>query len=349
MPGNYCSERALCGELSPDDAEAEAKRLGLGRLSRKPKESDFDPMSEPWWTLPMAIAWIVWRRPRLVLGFWDKYRFECWKWSSPINIESNGQTGYRLVQRGPATLRMLARLERDLDARPEEQLAKSRMSCGAAKAKFWRTLQEGTLQATGINFDTGRRVLIPSFEWHDLENVEEQGRNIVRVGNPAPRSLTSNSGRGTVAQIRRGRDGVDANRLLPAPAYVDVVVRRTEVMANWPSHEPTPADAAVGQLKAVESTPIKSNRRGTRLKYDWAEIEILVFDLMNKNGEFREWDIGSGWCVQADLERKVLSYFEDRVARGALQRAPGEGHIRTKVVEILARWREQQGPLKDNN
>jgi hypothetical protein len=71
-------KKALRGAISPATAEAEAKRLKLGPLARKPKESAFDPVSEPWWTLPMAMAWIVWRRPRPVLAFWDKYRLEFW-------------------------------------------------------------------------------------------------------------------------------------------------------------------------------------------------------------------------------------------------------------------------------
>jgi hypothetical protein len=143
------------------------------------------------------------------------------------------------------------------------------------------------------------------------------------------------------------------------------------IHAEQPSTEmSSPATAEVTATPAVETaSPMqpaslvptdetaarKPNRRGARPKYDWDEIEILVFQLMNDKGEFREWDVGSGWCVQADLERKVLNYFEDRVERGkqldsiTKLRAPGEGHIRKNVAIMLARWRTKQGPLKANN
>jgi hypothetical protein len=181
-------EKALRGEILPAAGEAEAKRLGLPPLACKPEESAFDPMSEPWWTLPMAMAWIAWRRPRQVLGCWDKYRLRCWAWRRALGR-------HRLVRGRPATLRLLLRAERSAaeakSEAPRTTIVQSVMGVRSAKAELWRALQEGTLQATGINPDTGRRVQILAFEWYDLENVEEQGRDIVRVRNAAPRSLVS--------------------------------------------------------------------------------------------------------------------------------------------------------------
>jgi hypothetical protein len=244
--------KALRGDISPDDAEAEAKRLGLGPLARKPNESDFDPMIEPSWTLPMAVYWIVWRRPRQVLLCWDKYRLKCWAWRRVLGR-------FRLVQDSPATLRLLLRAERSAEAEVKARktkIVKSVMSVRSARAELWRALEDGTLQATGINFDTGRRVPIPYFEWHDLGNVEERGRDIVRVRNATPRSLTRNPNRGTDAQILRRRDGVGANKPPPAHEYSEVVVKRTEIMKIWPSRETTPTGAP-----AVERTLKPTDQR----------------------------------------------------------------------------------------
>jgi hypothetical protein len=309
-PSDSLIEKVLRDEISPAAAEAEAKRLGLGPLARKPKESSsFDPMNEPWWTLPMALAWIVWRRPQQVLRCWDKYRLKCWAWRWALGR-------HRLVQDRPATLRLLLRAERSAEALkgPGTKIIKSVMSVRSAKAELWRALQDGTLQATGINFDTGRRVRIPDLEWHDLECIEEEGRDIVRARNITARLIKRAPRRGTteklVGQLLQGRDDVDPTRRSAAHGYANVLVRRTEIMANWHSHEPAPTDAAAERLKATEPAPTKAGRHGALPKYNWAAIETFVFKLMDEKGEFRESDIPSGWRTRADLERRVLEYFE---------------------------------------
>jgi hypothetical protein len=68
------------GEMTPADAESEAKRLGLRSLASEPDPNDYDPMREPFWTLPMAVAWIAYRTQNAVRNWWDEYRKECWDW-----------------------------------------------------------------------------------------------------------------------------------------------------------------------------------------------------------------------------------------------------------------------------
>jgi hypothetical protein len=316
--------KAWRGEISSDVAEAEAKRLGIGPLARKPKESSFDPMSEPWWTLPMAIAWIGWRRPRQVLRCWDEYRLKCLVWRRVLGRD-------RLVWDSPVTLSRLLLAERGAESAVKNRKAKivkSVMSVQSAKAELWKALQEGTLHATGVNFDTGRRITIRDFEWCDLECIEEQGRDIICARDASPR---------TSVRMFRRREGV-------ANGYIEVVVRRTDITANWRSSEPTLTGA--GRLKATEPAPKNVARRGAAPKYDWGEAEMLVFELMDKNGEFREWDVESGWCTRADLERRVLEYFDHQVTRNKLKRSPGESTVREKVRLFLAKWRSAQEASK---
>lgn len=54
-------EEAKFGRMSPAAAEAEAARLGLPPLASSPDPKQCDPMVEAWWTIPMTIAWIMWR------------------------------------------------------------------------------------------------------------------------------------------------------------------------------------------------------------------------------------------------------------------------------------------------
>jgi hypothetical protein len=54
------------GTLSPEEAEAEATRLGLGPLAQRPDPAALDPMAEAYWSLPMAVAWLAYRTPEAV-------------------------------------------------------------------------------------------------------------------------------------------------------------------------------------------------------------------------------------------------------------------------------------------
>lgn len=67
-------------EITPDEAEAEAARCGLEPLNPDPDPTAFDPMSEVRWSLPMALAWIVWRDPDRVREQWDRWRREKSDW-----------------------------------------------------------------------------------------------------------------------------------------------------------------------------------------------------------------------------------------------------------------------------
>ena len=47
--------------MTPEDAEAEAKRLDIAPLIMQPDPAQFDPMNEVAWTLPMVAAWRAFR------------------------------------------------------------------------------------------------------------------------------------------------------------------------------------------------------------------------------------------------------------------------------------------------
>src|SRR5215204_6462721 len=73
-----------------------------------------------------------------------------------------------------------------------------------AKAMLWEALQAGRLEATGLPSRDMPRVPIPAHEWHDLEAIEEKGRDVLRHG------LNSLTG------------------------YDKIVISRRSVLALWP-------------------------------------------------------------------------------------------------------------------
>ena len=48
-------------------------------------------MQEPFWSLPMALAWIICRDAEAVRSQWDSYRKECWDWQH--KLETAGRAG----------------------------------------------------------------------------------------------------------------------------------------------------------------------------------------------------------------------------------------------------------------
>ena len=174
-------EEVKYGRMTPGEAEAEAARLGLAPLAAVPDPQKFDPMAEPWWTLPMTVAWIVWRDDREVLENYDPYRLEWFDWSYRawrIGFEGAIHEGYFLEQRTPATLPRLA-LSIHFDTVPG-QSRENLVTFGEAEKSLWNALQDSQLQATGIPTDGEKRVPIPDFEWRDLKAFEEGERDVVR-------------------------------------------------------------------------------------------------------------------------------------------------------------------------
>ena len=72
--------RVRIGEITPEEAEAEAERQGFGPLETKPDPVDFDPSQMPNWSVPMALAWIAWRTIEAVREHCADYREKCLLW-----------------------------------------------------------------------------------------------------------------------------------------------------------------------------------------------------------------------------------------------------------------------------
>src|SRR4051812_29005411 len=79
-PRDVLIDRVRRGELTPQQAEDEAARKGFGPIASKPDPINFDPAKMPWWTLPMALAWIAWRSLELVRDSCAEYRENWLEW-----------------------------------------------------------------------------------------------------------------------------------------------------------------------------------------------------------------------------------------------------------------------------
>jgi hypothetical protein len=97
--------------------------------------------------------------------------------------------------------------------------------------------------------------------------------------------------------------------------WSDLRIRSADIALHWPL-----AAAPKGQP-------------GAKMKYDWPEVRDLVFKIMEKNGEFKDWDVGSGWTCQADLVRLVMDYLNNE---------PSDSSVKSYVKKFLFDWRNSK-------
>jgi hypothetical protein len=86
--------------------------------------------------------------------------------------------------------------------------------------------------------------------------------------------------------------------------------------------------ASAGTAPKTAQPPSKAKRAGNS-RYDWEDVAEFVRNLLREHGEFRPWDIESGWQGQADVEHAVADYMEKHGG------APAESTVRLHVRKIL--------------
>lgn len=166
------------GELSPPDAEAAARQLNLKPIESRPDMNVDRSLKEPFWSLPMAVAWIAYRTEAAVAEWWSDYRVQCWDWRFRDAWVKPGLSGWRLIQGSPGSLAALhfrASFDDADDRDPEFS-----MTTSDAQAALWSALQASCFEATGVNAASGTRETISAMHWRDLSCFEEQGRDLVR-------------------------------------------------------------------------------------------------------------------------------------------------------------------------
>ncbi|UDL87216.1 hypothetical protein LGH82_18635 [Mesorhizobium sp. PAMC28654] len=207
-------ERAQYGEITGDEADAEAVSLGLGSLSHTPAHEEYRPEAESRWTITMAVAWISYLDLDEVRNWWEPYLKACthWIWRRwRVGPDGAVQEGWFLEGRSRPTLALLSiRSAYDRVAGVREQ----QMTVEDARQALWIALREGFFVASGIDFETEHRVEIPALDWNELVPVQ---------------------GKGEVDEVRRG---------LLGSGYRDVLLPAKAIQFFWrkpkEKHDPLP-------------------------------------------------------------------------------------------------------------
>lgn len=233
-------------EITLDEADAEAARCGLEPLNPDPDPTVFDPMSEVRWSLPMTLAWIIWRDPDRVRWQWDRWRREKLVWAE-LMLPGRDAIEYHLV---PLKRNFGSWSDVVLDTSVREAFGHVPVVApDAAKSELWKLFQEGKLDPDGINAETDRREPINARQFQDLV--------IVTGGDKTPDLLSAGWG-----------------RIL----YHDVSVSREELLKR--KHFP----AVVAALGKPSSTEKRRGRPGYSPEV-WAPGKKLLLEKLDEFGE----------------------------------------------------------------
>ena len=209
-------ERLLKGEITPDDAQAEAKRLNMGSLT-DPDPALFDPMAEASWTAPMALAWTATRNIGRVRAMMDGYRAECFEFA-PIHDGEGRQSGWyhRPTRTRRGTIELVRMLTGEAAYRvAERNLVDTLCSPG-----------EAPLQATAIPAIGGERGVVSYVKWIGLEFCDHKDCIYTRRKDSPYRYV-----------------------------HRSVLIRRDNILAHWPDEtgEFQPMSASAGAEEVVET------------------------------------------------------------------------------------------------
>lgn len=225
--------KARYGKVTPDEAEAQAKAAGLPPFATQPDLTQFDPMKESRWTLVMAIAWIAWRDPQLVMeqGVEFRTRSTLWQfreWNEPVQ---NGQAfaaraGWFLETWHEATAVRLTFVQAWMQTN-NELPSSARLTPAEAEKELWRALAEEKLIAEGFD-SSGQLVEIPAREWVHLQLFEDGKRDVLRY------------------------DALDRRE-----PYTKVRLRREDLVHLWPRYVSIePAKLDLGPIEDVHFEPM---------------------------------------------------------------------------------------------
>jgi hypothetical protein len=210
------AEAVQYGRMTPSEADEKLESLGLPPLAPQPNPDDFDPMIVPWWSLSMVVSWIVWRARADVREAWDEFRREGSFWSHErwrVGFDGPINEGWLCKPKAPASLALVKLKE--IYQRCEGTLPSGAVSVADAIKLLRKASGAGALHATGLSTANGSRIPIPDYEWPDLAEIEEKGRDVLR---------------------QRERHGYSRR------GYDDVLFRSRDVVAIWPADRGQPRD-----------------------------------------------------------------------------------------------------------
>jgi hypothetical protein len=167
------------GQMSPLAANERLAALNLPALDAMPPLEDFREavLKEPYWTLPMTVAWIAWRNiDDVVKQHWPYAKHGGhWRDSCGPNQTQTGMVWESADEPKLSGLMISEAVETHFENPPKQFIKESR-------EELWRDLQAGEIIAIGIE-GKGSHQKIASERWASLEiDLSLEGPEFVGAG-----------------------------------------------------------------------------------------------------------------------------------------------------------------------
>jgi hypothetical protein len=286
--------RTRDGEISPKQAEEEARAAGLKPLASIPDPVIFDPMKQSRWTLLQTIAWIAWRDSDLVMEQNPEYCRQYLHWvyrewrSDEDNPECAVRGGWVLEPLHPPSL-LLDILDNTMREHAELP-ATARLAPRRAEERLWKLLADGHLKAEALDTE-GSPVEVPALSWPHL----------------------------TIAQNAH-HEQVLHYKLLDQPAFTSVHFRRSDITSIWP-----PARYEAVETDALDLGRITEQHFGLMLSEEaYVPFSVAVCWIVANGGrkvvaikDKAEWQTAAKSLLShlAAAEIEVIGCGEDRESK----------------------------------
>lgn len=234
--------------------------------------------------------------------FWNLGQVIAWvETRSPFPVDALSDSTPELARRDHSMLAGLPHFASEMADRSADENGLTKIkspfqSIDEVRRVVLRSFQSGALAASGERRGSIGRETIPPLEWADLTIAD---------------SLSGE-------MIVHHREGV-------VPAWTDVRVKGSEVMAAFPMPAATP-----------ENVRIVAARKGRAPIYDWDDAMAFARIELDQRGDFaRPENAALGWRSQADLMRMVITYM----AKFHDGNEPPDSTVKSHLKTTIEQWR----------
>jgi hypothetical protein len=162
------------GNITPAEADSEAKFADCWPLEARPESIDLDPQTESQWSLLMALVWIIERDLAAVRAVWVKARraAKCWVRLRVTNWDETGAEGRKIWELAALNPPTIGDLESVVAQEARFMLPPFIVAGATARKDLMTNLYSGRLPAFGARFGTSEQA-IPATEWSDLDWIDD--------------------------------------------------------------------------------------------------------------------------------------------------------------------------------
>jgi hypothetical protein len=117
-----------------------------------------------------------------------------------------------------------------------------------------------------------------------------------------------------------------------------------QLLPGATTHKPE-RTAANGRLTAIAQRP--KGKPGAKARFDWEDIETLVFQILEKKGDFDAPDTTDDWKSQNALIKKVIYYIERPSGGVGAGKGPADSTLKGRITPMVRRWRDSKASAEN--